>query len=107
MQIYADVLGRPMQISRSDQTCALGAAMAGAVVAGSEAGGHDTFASASVAMTGIKPQMFKPIPENQAVYERLFQLYRSLHDSFGIRNHQADLSSVMKELLKLRDEARK
>ena len=34
MQIYADVTGRPMKISRSAQTCALGAAIAGAVVAG-------------------------------------------------------------------------
>ena len=34
MQIYADVTGRPIKISRSAQTCALGAAIAGAVVAG-------------------------------------------------------------------------
>jgi L-ribulokinase len=31
MQIYADVTGRPMKVSRSAQTCALGAAIAGAV----------------------------------------------------------------------------
>ncbi|MHC4789011.1 MAG: ribulokinase, partial [Planctomycetota bacterium] len=34
MQIHADVMGRTMEVSRSTQTCALGAAMAGAVVAG-------------------------------------------------------------------------
>ncbi len=34
MQIYADVTGRPMKVSRSAQTCALGAAVAAAVVAG-------------------------------------------------------------------------
>ncbi len=34
MQIYADVTGRSMQISRSSQTCALGSAIAAAVVAG-------------------------------------------------------------------------
>ncbi|MCX8157464.1 MAG: ribulokinase [Verrucomicrobiae bacterium] len=106
MQIYADVLGRPMQISRSDQTCALGAAMAGAVVAGKAAGGHENFAAAAQAMTGVKAQSFQPIPENQAVYERLYQLYRRLHDAFGVRGTQADLAGVMKELLNIRDATR-
>ena len=34
MQIYADVLGCPMEVSADEQSCALGAAMAGAVVGG-------------------------------------------------------------------------
>ena len=34
MQIYADIMGRPLAISRSSQTAALGAAIAGAVAAG-------------------------------------------------------------------------
>ena len=34
MQIYADVTGRPMKVSRSSQTCALGSAIAAAVVQG-------------------------------------------------------------------------
>lgn len=106
MQIYADVLGRPMQISRSDQTCALGAAMAGAVVAGRAAGGHDDFAAAVQAMTGVKAQSFQPIAENQAVYEKLYQLYRRLHDALGVRGTSADLSGVMKELLNIRDATR-
>src|SRR3984885_2770916 len=46
MQIYADVTGRPMKISRSAQTRALGAAMAGAVVGRA----HLNYASARKAM---------------------------------------------------------
>ena len=54
MQIYADVTGRPMKVSRSAQTCALGSAIAGAVVAGA----HKDFESAEKAMTGLKPRVF-------------------------------------------------
>src|SRR5207245_5804899 len=72
MQIYADVTGRPMKISRSAQTCALGAAMAGAVVAGNRAGGHDNFSEAQKAMTGLKPRVFKPSPEAHAAYKDLY-----------------------------------
>ncbi len=38
MQIYADVTGLEMKVARSAQTCALGSAMAGAVVAGKKGG---------------------------------------------------------------------
>ena len=105
MQIYADVMNRPVAISRSTQTCALGAAMAGAVVAGAERGGHADFASASKAMTGVQDKVFTPIAANVAVYEQLFRLYRKLHDAFGVAGHQGDLSQVMKQLLEIRDRA--
>ena len=106
MQIYADVMGRPLQISRSAQTCALGAAMSGAVVAGADAGGHAGFAQAAAAMTGVQETVFMPIPEHQAVYDRLYALYRRLHDAFGVRGAQDDLYDVMKTLLEIRDASR-
>ncbi len=56
MQIYADVTGRPMKVSRSAQTCALGAAIAAAVVAGA----HKDYTAAQRRMTGLKPKVFKP-----------------------------------------------
>lgn len=106
MQIYADVMGRPQQISRSAQTPALGAAIAGAVVAGAHAGGHADFETATEVMTGVQETVFTPDPANQRTYDRLFALYRRLHDAFGVRGGADDLSDVMKKLLDIRDAAR-
>lgn len=103
MQIYADVTGREMKISRSAQSCALGAAIAGAVVAGSQAGGYDSFADAQAAMCGIKDTTFKPISANQKIYKQLYTLYKQLHDAFGLKDSSAKLGNVMKNLLAIKD----
>ena len=102
MQIYADATGRPMQLSRSAQTCALGAAIAAAVVAGA----HPDLPSAQRAMTGIKPAVYKPNPEAVRVYEEIFTLYRNLHEAFGVGKPTDNLATVMKKLLEIRDHAR-
>jgi L-ribulokinase len=103
MQIYADVTGRPMKISRSAQTCALGAAMAGAVVGQA----HPDFPAAREAMSGIKPRVFQPNAAAHQVYRQLFRLYGKLHDAFGVRSWQGSLDDVMKQLIDIRDESRK
>jgi len=103
MQIYADVIGRPMKISRSSQTCALGAAIAGAVVAGV----YPDYASAQQAMTGLKPHVFKPDPAAHAVYRELYALYKTLHDAFGTKDWNGNLYHVMKKLIEIRDKQRK
>ena len=107
MQIYADVMGRPVQISRSDQTSALGAAMSGAVVAGAAAGGHADFDAATDAMTGVQGTVFEPIPEHRDAYDQLYRLYHRLHDAFGAKGAQDDLYDVMKTLLDLRDDVKR
>lgn len=106
MQIYADVMNRPVGVSRSGQTCAFGAAIAGAVAAGKSRGGHDTFDDAIARMVGEPARIFTPIGGHVAVYERLFKVYRQLHDAFGRKDSTAHLGAVMKELLDIRDQAR-
>lgn len=106
MQIYADVTGRPMKISRSGQTCALGAAIYGAVVAGKAAGGFDTVEEAQVKMCGLKAKVYKPDPRKHEIYNELFGLYRKLHDAFGTPSGNGSLYSVMKDLLAIRDRVR-
>jgi L-ribulokinase len=107
MQIYADVTGRPIKISRSGQTCALGAAIAGAVVASRSAGGYETYAEALHAMTALKPRVFKPDSKAHGVYRQLYGLYRKLHDAFGVPQADGNLYGVMKELIEIRTAARK
>lgn len=102
MQVYADVCNRPMKISRSGQTCALGAAIFGAVAGGA----HPTVEEAQAAMTGVKETVYDPLPENAKVYERLYQVYRTLHDAFGTAEWSGSLSGVMKELIAIRSAAR-
>lgn len=103
MQVYADVTGRPMKISRSAQTCALGAAIAGAVVAGA----HSNYAGAQKAMTAVKNRVFAPDPDAHDTYNKLYVLYRKLHDAFGTMEWHGNLHDVMKRLLEIRATARK
>ncbi len=102
MQIYADVTGRPMSVSRSAQTCALGSAVAAAVVAGA----HKHFATAQKAMTGLKPRVFKPDAKAHAVYRELYAVYKQLHDAFGREDSKGNLYGVMKQLIAIRQKAR-
>ncbi|MGD2068282.1 MAG: ribulokinase [Gemmatimonadota bacterium] len=104
LQIYADVLGRPMLVAGSDQTPALGAAISAAVAAGARAGGYASFADAQRAMTRLKDERFAPDPAATAVYDELYRMYRELHDAFGgVTGARADPGSLMKRLLALRE----
>ena len=102
MQIYADVTGRPMKISRSAQTCALGSAIAAAVVAGA----HKDFALAQKAMTGLKSKVYKPNAKAHATYRELYVIYKKLHDAFGTKEWNGNLYDVMKQLIDIRSRAR-
>lgn len=105
MQIYADVTGREMKVSRSAQTCALGSAIAAAVVAGKANGGYNSFADAQKAMTGMKEIAYRPITENHKVYQQLYVLYKQLHDAFGTADYKESLYNVMKDLLDIKEKA--
>ena len=104
MQIYADVTGCTMQVSGSGQACALGSAVAAAVLAGPAKGGYADFPTAQKAMTSVKPLSYKPDANNQAVYNKLYTIYLQLHDAFGGVTRSADLHNVMKDLLNIKQE---
>lgn len=102
MQLYADVMGQRLEVSRSGQTCALGAAIFGAVVAGPAAGGYASAEEAQARMVGVKDTVYEPSPASHAVYQELYALYLRLHDSFGVAGGCDDLSDVMKRLLEVK-----
>ncbi len=103
MQIYADVCNRPMKISRSAQTCALGSAIFGAVVGGA----YKTTEAAQKKMTGVKSNVFRPNRAAAKVYAELYELYRTLHDAFGTSKCGGRLDHVMKDLIAIRARTRK
>jgi L-ribulokinase len=105
MQIYADVLGRTMQVAGSSQTCALGAAISAAVLNGKAAGGHDSFEEAQSKMTRLKDVEYQPNAANLKAYNELYRLYRKLHDAFGGVLPTANLSQIMKELIALKEQS--
>ena len=101
MQIYADITGCTMQVSGSSQACALGSAIAAAVLAGAYQDFHD----AQKKMTSVQAKSYRPIAANRKVYTQLYTLYRTTHDAFGGVNKSSDLSRVMKDLLALKSAA--
>ncbi|MBX3117935.1 MAG: ribulokinase [Fimbriimonadaceae bacterium] len=102
MQIYADILNRPISITRSSQACALGAAICGAVATGA----HPNMETAQKAMCGFKDRVYKPNPDAHRIYAKLDALYLQLHNAFGIRETRTDMSGVMKQLIAIRQDTR-
>jgi L-ribulokinase len=74
MQIVSDVLNMPIKVASSDQTCALGSAMAASVVAGI----YKDISSAQKAMGCGFEKEYNPDPVRAKKYETLFGKYKEL-----------------------------
>lgn len=75
-QIKADMLGIPVVTMDSKEAACLGAA----ILAGTAVGVFDGVESACQAMVHEK-ERFIPAPSNKPVYDRLYQMYRSVFDA--------------------------
>ncbi|MEL6270900.1 MAG: ribulokinase [Chloroflexota bacterium] len=95
-QIYADVTGRSFRLSGSAQAPALGSAIHAAVAAGH----YPDIQAAAAAMGKLKDEVIEPIPENTAVYDKLYAEYKTLYNYFGRGEND-----VMKRLKAIRREA--
>ena len=74
MQTLSDVLDMPIRVARSEQACALGAAMNAAVAAGV----HSDLASAQKAMGSGFDESYAPNPAKVSIYQKLYARYQSL-----------------------------
>lgn len=71
MQTMADVLNQPVKIAKSEQTCALGAAMFAATAAGH----YDTVSDAMDKMGAGFQKVYLPNPKHAKIYAQLYQEY--------------------------------
>jgi L-ribulokinase len=74
MQIVADVLNMPIKVASSDQTCAMGSAMAASVVAGV----HKDIPAAQKAMGSGFEIEYRPDQVRAGKYDILFRKYKDL-----------------------------
>jgi L-ribulokinase len=72
MQIVADVLNKPIKVASSEQTVALGSAMAAAVMAGV----HPSIPKAQEAMGGGFETEYHPDPAMVSAYASLYERYK-------------------------------
>ncbi|MDI7274741.1 MAG: FGGY-family carbohydrate kinase, partial [Anaerolineae bacterium] len=96
MQIYADVTGREFRVALSTQAGALGSAMHAAVAAGRAAGGYTDIVEAAAHMAHLTDKVYRPIPEHQAIYDRLYAEYVRLYNHFG--RGENDIMKVLKRI---------
>jgi len=95
MQVYCDVLRRPISVIDSEQGPALGSAMHAAVAAGA----YPDIRAAAAAMGKVKRAVYTPDPAASDVYDRLYAVYVELHDHFGRGG-----SAALHQLRALREE---
>ncbi|MDE6845601.1 MAG: ribulokinase, partial [Lachnospiraceae bacterium] len=83
MQLYADILGKTILTSSTEQGSAFGASVYAAVAAGVSAGGCSSVNEAARAMGKTGDKKYEPIPQNAEIYHKLYHEYKTLHDYFG------------------------
>src|SRR5262245_55471055 len=99
-QVYANILGRPVLVPSSSVT-SLGSAIFAFLAAGA-------FKSVEEAQDKICPlyKVFQPNPAEQAVYDRLYPLYRELYFALG-QPQQSRLGKILPELIRISESVNK
>lgn len=91
MQVMADVMNMPIRIHKSEQTCAMGAAMFAATAAGL----YDKVEDAMNAMGQGFDAEYHPDQKNVAYYQRRYEQYKKLGSFIEIQTKQSKANSQL------------
>ena len=100
-QVYANVLNKPILVPQGDVT-SLGSAIFAFLAA-------NAFTSIEEAQKALCPpfKTYAPQPENAAIYDQLYEMYRRLYFGFGQRQSNAtEVGDVLPELRRIAAEVR-
>ncbi len=103
MQIYADIINKPMKIAASDETVALGAALMGAHAAYKEKGKNISYNELQDKSCKMLEKVYLPNSENVMTYNKIYTIYKKLHDAFGIEGTKIEMYGVMKDLIEIKN----
>lgn len=102
MQIYADIINKPMKIAAIDETVALGAALMGAHATYAKEGKNISFNQLQDKSCKVLDKIYQPNSRNVITYNKIYAIYKNLHDAFGIEGTKIEMYSVMKDLIKIK-----
>ena len=90
MQMMADVMNMPIKIHKSEQTCALGAAMFAATVGGV----YNRVEDAMQAMGQGFDAEYHPNPDRVAVYQFRYEKYKEVGTFMEAQTKQVSVESL-------------
>ncbi len=99
MQIYADVLGKPLKVAASEQAAALGSAIYAALSAGAGKGGYDCYAEAVRNMSRVRDIVYEPDRDSHARYTEIYAVYKAYSEIMGSSSR-----GIMRRLSELQTE---
>ncbi len=92
MQLYADVLGREITVTVTAEAPARSSAIAGACAAGL----YKDICVATKALHAPALYIYRPNGANTVIYDRLYELYRRLHDYLGMESR--DIMHALRDI---------
>lgn len=102
VQVYADILNRPIRIAGTSQACATGAAILGIAAADKEVSGYGSVCEIVEKIGKQLELVYYPDKDNAEVYDKLYAEYKTLLEYFGKGGND-----VMKRLNKIREEQKR